>query len=757
MDGIQPYVAPGTPRHAAYPGPAPVSHQAHGVGGSAEKAPSDYVRALRRRAWLVMAIGVPLSVLGALWVVRQQNVYRASAQILIEPPQFDPVLSGLLTTSVGQRDPATGETYVPNRIAMLKSKQLAEEVVNDPSVAPVGGVAPDAADLLVANLQTRQVPGTSHFLVTLEGTDPVRTAKQLSLLLELFQKQAKEENHGKVDTSKTYAENSLRRLNDELRGLNEKLMDVLRTSETVGPGGKNIKQAQYEMYGVMMARKHERITELQQQSLLSQSAAASRIPEMSTREVKIAELEKWREELTGQMQMMKSKVRYFNSDPSVKYKAEKLKQVMNQLTRLRSVPARETGDPYEILMEATRAEIQADERAAKTILAELQASMPQHQHFLDMLDEQKQKVTRVAMMQTKLSDFEFVRQAMKDPITIPTSIPEPTVPVRPKRALNMAIVLVLSFGLGISLVCLLEHVDHSVKMPEQLAVGLALPLFGVVPRMRRTAALHRGGHLWTPGAPGSVEADAYRNLRASLLGASDRSGRIVTLLVTSAKAGEGKSTTALNLAATCARAGERTLLMDVDLRRPSLADVFPDGADDENAPKLGLVDVLRGELPWQRTVLRTDIPGLDFLTTGDTREVPIEVLGTLELRQLLIALSSHYDRVILDGPAILGLADCRMLGRVVDSALLVVRSGSQELRPLQHAKAMLEQSHVRIAGLVFNGLYEDLKNWSSYGPLSQGYGDYPGAGSGRRLETSDGPSRDDADSAAIRVAGAQQS
>ena len=168
----------------------------------------------------------------------------------------------------------------------------------------------------------------------------------------------------------------------------------------------------------------------------------------------------------------------------------------------------------------------------------------------------------------------------------------------------------------------------------------------------------------------------------------------------------------MNLAATCARAGERTLLMDVDLRRPSLNEVFP--RDDEGA---GLVDVLRGDLPWQRTVVQTDLPNLDFLPTGDTRDVPIEVLGSLELRQLLISLSEHhYDRVILDGPAVLGLADCRMLGRIVDAALLVVRSGSQELRPLQRAKSMLEQSMVTIAGVVFNGLNEDLQNWSSYGP-----------------------------------------
>jgi polysaccharide biosynthesis transport protein len=731
MDGIQPYVAAAAPRPAVAPAHGLTAHvqapaHPHHPGGAPAKSPSDYIRALRRRAWLVLAVGVPLAVAGAAWVVRMPNVYRASAQILIEPPQFDPVLSTLLTSGVGHHDAEAAERYVPNRLAMLRGKPLAEEVVNDPAVAPPGGAAPDAADLLVANLQARTVPGTSGYVtVTLEGPDPALAAKQLFLLLEAFQRRAKEENVGRIDASKSYAMGSFDKLNKDLQELNRRILAKLRTSDTIGPGGKNIKQGQYELHSAMLAQKRQKVGDLYQQSILAQAAAGRMaIGAVSPHEVEIEKLEQLREEITGKMQRLRRTARYFDTDPSARALAARLEPIMNRLTKLRSIPERaQAADPYEALMEATRAEIQADERTAKALLAELQASMPDHQEFLDMLDQQKQMVERIATMQTKLSDFEFVSRSMKNPVTIPPNVAEPTVPVRPRRAVYLAAVLMMSFGLGIGLVCVLEHVDHSVKMPEQLTAGLALPLFGVVPRMRRIAALHRGGHLWTPGAPGSIEADAYRNLRASLLGVSDKKGPIVTLLVTSAKAGEGKSTTALNLAATCARAGERTLLMDVDLRRPSLADVFHEDDDDQDRPRLGLVDVLRGELPWQRTVARTDIPGLDFLPTGDTRDVPIEVLGTLELRQLLIALSSHYDRVILDGPAVLGLADCRMLGRVVDAALLVVRSGSQELRPLRHAKAMLEQSHVHIAGVVFNGLYEDLKNWSSYGPLSpQGYG-----------------------------------
>ena len=179
--------------------------------------------------------------------------------------------------------------------------------------------------------------------------------------------------------------------------------------------------------------------------------------------------------------------------------------------------------------------------------------------------------------------------------------------------------------------------------------------------------------------------------------------------------------------------GERTILVDCDLRRPSLAPVF--GAD----PNLGLVDVLQGEMPWQRAVIASqEIPGLSFLPAGHLGGVPIEILGSLELKQLIIGLARQYHRVILDGPAILGLADSRMLGRLADTTLLVVRSGANEISPLRRTKSMLDQSRVKIGGIVFNDLSEDLRNWSSYG-LNPGVtwgltGQTAVAGSTRKLE-----------------------
>ena len=387
---------------------------------------------------------------------------------------------------------------------------------------------------------------------------------------------------------------------------------------------------------------------------------------------------------------------------------------MDEIDELKSIKTVMAENPTEMILDQYRREIEDDKAHHQELLAQLQESMPEHQKFLSMTEDRNQIRQKIAEMERNIASFEILAKSQKDPVRIPPSVIEPTVPIKPSRVLYISMGLILSFGLGLGLVFLLEHVDHSVKVPEHVTQGLTLPLLGVVPRIRRTALTHRGGHLWTPGTPDSIEADSFRNIRASLLGVADRRGPIVTLLVTSPKAGDGKSTTALNVAATCARAGERALLLDVDLRRPSLGDVFPAEAQKEGT-RYGLVDVLQGTLPWQKTLRHTGLRNLDFIPTGDPRDIPVEILGTLELRQLLTALSNHYDRVILDGPAVLGMADCRMLGRMVDTSLLVIRAGAHQLMTLRRAKAMLEQSHVAIAGVIVNSLSEDVQNWSSYG------------------------------------------
>jgi capsular exopolysaccharide synthesis family protein len=684
---------------------------------AALKTTASYVRALKRRVWVVLALAAPLAIAGSVYVLRLPSIYLAKAEIEIHPPEYDPVLSTLVSHEIGRRDAAIQDRYVPNRAAQLRSKWLADRVVADSRIAPELSQYVDPAVELFRTLNVQQVQKNSNlFVVTLEGRDPARTAKLLDILLDEFRAHARRENEDKIDATGENAKDNLALLRADLIKLDELINAELKRTRTIGPGGRSIIEEQYVNLGTMLAQKQLRLGELHQQMMVAQM-----FPKFDTggeeaaRKARIATLEAARRQGTRVLLHIRGIARKFDSDPAAIVWSQRLEAVLDELEELRSAKSQANAEPTDAILEQYRAEIEADRDQHEKLLAKMQESAPGHQRFLALMQERLEKAKRIADMEGKLVDFKILSesQASTDFVKIPRSVAEPTLPIKPNRPLLIALALVLSLAAGIGLVCLLEHVDHSVKVPEHVSHGLTLPLLGVVPRIRRTASTQHGRHLWTPGASDPIAADAYRNIRASLLGVADRHGPIVTLLVTSAKAGEGKSTTALNLAATCALAGERTLLVDLDLRRPSLAGVFIETDDQKAVP--GVLDALRGEIPWQRTLRHTRIPNLDFIATGDTRETPIEVLGTLELRQLLLALAHHYDRVILDGPAVLGLADCRFVGRSVDAALLVVRAASHQLVTLHRAKEMLEQSHVAIAGVVFNGLREDMDHWSSYG------------------------------------------
>src|SRR4051794_25157266 len=206
---IQPYAGPpaGPPARAAgLPVLAPAAAPA--------KPPGDFLRGLRRRFWLALTVTSALITAGAIVVVRQANVYRATAQIQIEPPQFDAILGSIVSNDVGRSDREAGERYVPNRLALLRSRGLADRVAIDPAVGLPPGAAADAAAELISGLLTRQITGTTIFDVHLDGTDAGRAARLLNTLLEKFSEDAQREIDNKISNSQTIANTSLRDLEE---------------------------------------------------------------------------------------------------------------------------------------------------------------------------------------------------------------------------------------------------------------------------------------------------------------------------------------------------------------------------------------------------------------------------------------------------------------------------------------------------------------------------------------------------------------
>ncbi|MCL4487772.1 MAG: CpsD/CapB family tyrosine-protein kinase [Chloroflexi bacterium] len=201
--------------------------------------------------------------------------------------------------------------------------------------------------------------------------------------------------------------------------------------------------------------------------------------------------------------------------------------------------------------------------------------------------------------------------------------------------------------------------------------------------------------------PRSPISEAFRTLRTNLEFTSlDKPIR--SMVVTSPEPEEGKSTTLANLAVTIAQAGSQVILVDCDLRRPSLHQIF----DARAAP--GFTDMMRDDALMQNPPLQdTGIANLRLLTSGTIPPNPSELLASRRMSDLIVALQKHADMVLFDAPPVIAVTDAAVLASKVDAALLVVSAGKTKRDHAKKAKALLEKVNARLVGTVLNNVKGD--------------------------------------------------
>ncbi len=272
----------------------------------------------------------------------------------------------------------------------------------------------------------------------------------------------------------------------------------------------------------------------------------------------------------------------------------------------------------------------------------------------------------------------------------------PTEPVRPKPLLNTALAAVVGLMLAVGLVFLIEYLDDSIRSPDQARELLGAPVLAGIAR----TALSQSGPL-VLARPRSPEAEAFRSIRTNIQFASvDRP--IKTILVTSAGPGEGKSTVAANLATVMAQAGLRVVIVDADLRRPSLHRQF--GRPNRN----GLTDLmLHGIGGWNSAVQETAARNLSLVTSGPLPPNPADLLGSQRMQQLLEHLGKSNDMIIVDTPPTLAATDALVLAPHTDAVLIVVDTGATRIRTATQLRTQFEQVGVKIMGVVMNKIALD--------------------------------------------------
>ena len=272
-------------------------------------------------------------------------------------------------------------------------------------------------------------------------------------------------------------------------------------------------------------------------------------------------------------------------------------------------------------------------------------------------------------------------------------------PVSPDIPLNLLLALLFSAVLALGGAVASDLLDKTVRDPEQVARTLRTEVIGSLPLTRTLpAALHFADERDLSGFHESV-----RTLRNSILLAGfERPYR--SLLVTSAAPGDGKTTTAVNLAAAHAQQGKRTLLIDGDLRRPSVHRNF-------HLPStVGLSNVLAGELPWREACRRVEeVPALAVLAAGAPSRRAADLVGR-GLTQLLEDAASEYDLVILDAPPLLGFAEPLQMATAAEGVLVVARAGQTSRKAVGTVLATLTRLRAKVVGVVLNEVHKELSD-----------------------------------------------
>lgn len=317
----------------------------------------------------------------------------------------------------------------------------------------------------------------------------------------------------------------------------------------------------------------------------------------------------------------------------------------------------------------------------------------------------------------------------------------PALPVFPNIPLNLALALVLSSLLSVAAAILSDVLDTTVKDPEQTSRVLRTDVIGTLPAVKNAAgsqllALTSHDLAEAPTEPevpgnGLVKVDrhhgygyksissyeeAIRTLRNTIL-LSDFDRNIRSMLVTSASPGEGKSTTAVHLAIAHAQQGKKTLLIDADLRRPTVHKKLGIAAE------LGLSNVLMGQSAWKDVVLPVpSVPDLYIIPSGPPSRRASDLIGPM-MGELLDNTNTEFDLVVVDAPPTLGFAEPLQIATIVDGILVVTRAGETKRQAVQSVISTLRRVRANVIGIVLNQVKKDMSDhYYYYGHYRKYYG-----------------------------------
>jgi len=591
-------------------------------------------------------------------------------------------------------------------------------------------------DVLASNLSAEPLPDTRMLAISFTHTDPVIAADVVDNIAQVFiQRNFTNRTESYTNTS-NWLERSTRELKAKVEQAELALANYSRANNIYSTDGKE------NLAIDKLSRLHDQATRAETDRILKQSlyeevlaGRSDRLPEAFV-EARTAELQKKLGDLTVQAAQLDAT--YGPKNPRVIELRQQITAIQQQVEDSRHLVGEKLKADYERAVRDEAALKSALDRAKAEAAEQNQAAI-QYSLLKQDVETAKQLYTDFLQKtnQAKIQEHEQHNSLkMIDPPQVPRA------PLGPNRLRLIMIGFLVSLVAGVGLALVLEHLDNTVKSAEDVARYAQLPALSVIPSLsnRRTRRLvssgdkksgalaraetsHMSNEALVTLDSRSSSAEAYRALRtAVLLSSVDRPPKL--LLVTSGKPGEGKTTTAVNTAISLSQLGNSVLILDCDLRRPSVHKAL--GIEQAT----GLSTYLSRDVKLIDVMQKVAIPNLWVMPCGPIPPNPAEIISSFKMKKLLRTLSENFDYIVIDSPPLLKVTDPVILSTMVDGVILVVHGGTSTRDVLRRARQELSQAGARIFGVVLNNVdmpqgtyYEYYGNYSEHGQEASAHGD----------------------------------
>jgi len=712
----------------------------HGASASglAWVAQLDLVRVLRR-GWRYPAIAAALALtMAGLYLAGQKRMYQATARLLVLQQGGPPLSAGDSGRMLG------GDDYLPTHAAILKSPLVVGRAIEAVGIANLPTLAaahnrsgralvteaieemtvgrPDRAAKIIcidyrAGSREEATRMVSALVASYEGfledkfqksngdiVSLISSARD-SLRNELVQMQAKylefRKTHPLSSTDETGRSFLTRRLDQWDRAANEAMVKEVQLRSQLELGRGLAKD------GVMFWAVIHAMNQLGggDPGLLAHATE----PSQGGASDFVRQLGREQQELAEKFGPQYSKVRDIHDQ--INRIQERARETRGRIDRSEVTDLLGSLEQSLKTIRSMRAEMarrfeQDMDRAKQTeddlqIEADLKGNIGQLRNLFNTTVEQLKKTQLVG-------DYNGISAQVIEP---PNSLPSA---VRPRVGLTLALAMLCGLASGAAAALLADRMDIRVRTLDSLREVFEMPLLGRVPEIVGGAELGPLG-LLARSSPSSPQAEAYREVR-NHIELLRRTQDFRTVLVTSPHAGDGKSTTVSNLAIVLAHAGRKVLLVDADLRRPTLDSIHGQPRD------RGLTQLLQGTLPLHRAIKSGPIANLDLVVAGPAVSNPSELLMSPRFVEFLEAARKSYDLILIDSSPLLAVSDAVILGSVVDGIVLVARPSTLPRRDAERANGMLKGLGAAILGVVANRVEAE------HGGYGYGYGDHTGPG-----------------------------